>query len=168
MIPFLPLLLKHRRLIAYGLAVAALIGGLLWYRASLIADGRRQGEAKVTAMWRADTAARQAATDKAVAEARAAEEAAKANNTEVMRDANEKLVAIAADRDSLDGLLRAAEDRVRRLAAAQATGQRGIDVATGIAARAAEIDRLRDEYDKACRRDAVRFEGLQREVAKQL
>jgi hypothetical protein len=47
----IPILWRYRRLAAYGIAGAAIIGGLLWYRASLISAGEAIGEARVQARW---------------------------------------------------------------------------------------------------------------------
>lgn len=176
MIPFLPPLLLRFPLLAklpwkmIGYAVAAI--AIAWFargRIDAYGDRReRAGEARIQAKWDADTQARQAATDKAIADAKAAEEQAKTNNAEVLKDANEKLVAIAADRDSLSGLLRQARDQVRAIAASAATSQLGADVAAGIARRQGEIDAAHDEYDTKCRRDAVRFGALQDQIRGQL
>jgi hypothetical protein len=163
-----PLAWRFRRLIAYGLAAAALIGGALWYRASLIADGRAAGEAAVRVLWAADTAARDKAAAGAIAKAEADKAAAAANNAKELRDANEKLVSIAGERDGVLGLLQSARGEVRALAARAATGQLGADVVARIAASAAEVDRRLADYDTACRRDAVRFEALQRQIAGQM
>jgi hypothetical protein len=161
-------LLANRRLIAYGLAGAAL-AFLLWRVIDGYGDRREaRGKAAVQALWDADTAARDKATADAIAEVAKRETAARAANVEIIRDANEKLVAIASERDSLLGLLRAARGEVRSLASRAATDQLGADVVARIAASAAEVDRRLADYDAACRRDAVRFEALQRQIAGQL
>jgi hypothetical protein len=132
------------------------------------AEGLKAGKAEVQALWDADKAAWLAVNDKLKADNLARELAAQSNNAKVIEHANAELAAIAADRDSLSGLLREAENRVRRLASGQATDRLGLAVASGIASRAAEIDRLRDEYDRACRRDAVRMQALQEQVRGQM
>ena len=161
-------LLANRKWVGYGLAATLVAGLLLAYRHSLIVDGRRQGEAKIQALWDQDKTAWLATNAKIEADAKAQLEATKAKNVEVLKDANEQLLAIAADRDSLSGMLRDASDRIRRLASSAATSQRGADVAAGIAARQREIDEAYDAYDKACRRDAVRFQKLQQQISEQM
>lgn len=162
------LALKYRRLIAYGLLLAAIVGAGLYLRHS----GKVAGMAQVQALWDADTAARDKATAEAIAEVSKREIAALANNAEVLEDANAKLAAIAADRDSLYGMLQRARGEVRSLAAAEATGRLGLDVATGIAARASEAEaaiRVQwDRYDAACQRDGVRFQALQDQLRPQI
>lgn len=157
-------LLKHWRI---GLG-AALLAGLLWGIYSYGNKRESAGRAAVEALWKADTVAREKATDEAIAKAEADKAAALANNVKVTEDANQALRAIAADRDSLAERLRAYQNSLRSLSARQATDQRGLDVAAGIASRAAEADRLYDEYDTACRNDAVRFKALQDELRPQL
>lgn len=168
MIPWALLKVLPWRKIGYVAAGVAMVAGALWYRHSLIASGDAAGAARVQALWDADTTARKAAVDKAIAAVATRENAARAANMEIMEYANTQLVAIAADRDSLSGLLRSAEDRVRRLASSEATDHTLADVAARVAARQREIDALYDAYDRACRRDAVRLDALQREIRPQL
>jgi len=165
-----PLLLvwRYRKLAGYALAAVAAVW-LIW--AQIAAYGSRRedaGRAAVQELWEADTAARQKTTDKAIADAKAREDAAKAANVEILQDANEKLTAIAADRTSLSGLLRAARDQVRSLTSAEATDITLADVAARVAARQREIDAAYDAYDSACRRDAVRLGALQAEIRPQM
>jgi len=161
-------LLKYRKLIGYGIAVLLVLSLFFAYRHSLIKMGREQGRAQVQALWDQDKAAWLATNAKIEADALAKVEAAKAQNAEVLRNANESLVSIAGERDSVERLLQSARDQVRSLVSAQATSQRGIDVATRIAASAAEVDRRLADYDSACRRDAVRFQALQDQIRGQL
>ena len=120
------------------------------------------------ALWQADVEARDLAAATAIAAMDSARTAALLNNQEILRETNEKLAAVASDRDSLADRVRRAADEVRSLAAAAATSQRGADVAAGIAARQAALDAAYDAYDRACQRDAVRFDALQREIKAQL
>jgi hypothetical protein len=126
--------------------------------------GYKAGVAEITAKWQTDTAKR----DKADADERAREQKryddAVTHGSEVLKDANEKLLAIAADRDSLGGMLRRAQDGLRRAEAAAHTNQLGADVVAGIASRASELEAAFDNYDRACQRDAVRFHALQEQV----
>lgn len=159
---------KYRRLLVYGIAVLLVLSLFFAYRHSLIKMGRDEGRAEVQALWQKDKAAWIATNEKIEADAKAQIEATRAKNVEVLKNANEQLLAIAADRDSLSGMLRDASDRIRRLASSAATSQRGADVAAGIAARQREIDEAYDAYDKACRRDAVRFQKLQQQIGQQM
>lgn len=156
------------RLAIYGIAGAVIAAGVLGYGHSRY----KAGKAAEHALWAADTAARDKAAAEAIAAQKAAELAAQAHNQEIQTDANTKLAAIAADRDNLSGMLRRADDRIRSLAAAKATGDLGISVATGIATRAEEarraIETQYDVYDRACQRDAVRFQALQDQIRPQL
>ena len=92
------------RLALYGgLLAALLLAGWRIYHAGVVT-----GEARTQAKWDANKADIQAVADKAIAAAHAKEQAAATHNAEVIRNANTELVAIAADRDSLVGRLRAA------------------------------------------------------------
>lgn len=164
----LKLLWDYRKDLAYGLLAAALVIGALTYRHHLIAAGEDTGRAQIRALWQADTRARDLVTAEAIANAKARETAAIANNTEVLRDYNQKLVEIAADNTSLAGRVRDYQNRLRNAAAGQATDQLGIAVASGIASRAAELDAAYDRYDKACQRDATKLDKLIAEVKPQL
>jgi hypothetical protein len=175
MIPFLPVLAarfpliwKARKLIAYGLAALA-VAWALWAAIDGYGDRRASAEkAAVMARWAADKAAVKAAADAQIEAAAQQELEAHLHNNEVLADANAKLLAIAADRDSLAARLRDNENRLRRGEMSRATDQRGLDALAGVAARAAEIDRLYDAYDRACRSDAVRFQALQDELRPQI
>jgi len=147
---------------------AALLAALLWGVHSYGVRRYKAGEAARQALWEADAHARDKATADAIAAVQERERQAVAHNVEVIRDANEKLVAIAADRESLAGRVRDYENSLRRLSAGQATSQLGADVGAGIAARAAAVDAAYDAYDRACQRDAVRFGALQDQIRGQL
>jgi hypothetical protein len=160
MIAFAPMLLKLRALPWRWIAAGALVL-LAWWQirayADRVADAR---EAEVRALWADDTARRDKVAADAINAAEADRLAAVANNREVLTDANAQLAALAADRDSLDGLLRQARDQVRRLAAAEASNRLGADVIARIASHAAEVDQRLGDYDASCRRDAVRHQAL--------
>lgn len=150
------------------LAGAGLLALIAWQIHAYGERREQDGRAAVQALWEADSAARQSATDKAIAAAAAAQEAQRQHNEVIEREYQEQLAGIAADRDGVYRLLQQARGEVRRLAASEATGQRGLDALAGIAARAAEVDRRLADYDAACQRDAVRLEALQRQVRPQL
>jgi hypothetical protein len=126
------------------------------------------GRAAVKALWEADVEARDRAALEAISAARTAEEAQRKANEVIESEYQARLSSIASDRDSVERLLREARDQVRRLAAAESTGQRGLDALAGIARRAAEVDRRLVEYDAACRADAVRLQALQDQIRPQL
>lgn len=160
-----PLLLLKYWKYAAGAALIAVV----WWQIHSYGDRRYDaGKAHVQVKCDKDSAARQTATEKAIADAKAGEAAAKANNVEVMEDANKKLVAIAADRDSLARLYRSAQGRVCPVAPAESPSDPESLIAAGVAARTREIDAALEAYDGACRRDAVRFEALQAEIRPQL
>jgi len=126
--------------------------------------GYNAGKERIQAAWDKDRAAR-AEVDARVVQAQAQIEAAnRARNEAIEHEYQQKLAAIAADRDSVAGRVREYETRIRSLSAAQATGQRGLDVVAGIASRQREVDAAFDAYDRACRSDAVRFKALQDEI----
>lgn len=140
---------------------AIVLAGILW---AVHHHGYNAGRDRIQAAWDKDRAARKEA-DAMVVQAQAKFEAAnKARNEVIEREYQSKLAAIAADRDSISGRVREYESRLRSISAAQATGQRGLDVAAGIAARQREMDQAFDAYDRACRNDAVRFKALQDEI----
>ncbi len=91
-----------------------------------------------------------------------------AHNSKVISEHNAQLVSIAADRAGLVKRLRDTESDLRRQAAAQATGERGVDVSREIARRAAEIDAALADYDAACRADAATLTALQDQVRPQI
>lgn len=143
------------------IAGAAVLLLALW---AIHHHGYTSGKATVQADWDKDRAAR-AEVDAKVVQAQAQLEAAnRARNEAIEHEYQQKLAAIAADRDSVAGRVREYETRIRSLSAAQATGQRGLDVVAGIASRQREVDAAFDAYDRACRSDAVRFKALQDEI----
>lgn len=155
--PELAILLRFWKPIA-GAAVVALV---LW---AIHHHGYNSGRERVQAAWDKDLAARKEADARVVQAQAQLESANRARNEVIEREYKDKLAAIAADRDSIAGRVREYESRLRSLAAAQATGQRGLDAIAGIAARQREMDQAFDAYDRACRRDAVRFKALQDEI----
>jgi hypothetical protein len=171
MIP-LPLVLSFvRRYWKYaaGALVMALIW-LAWHRHGV--TQYNAGIAAEKSLWAKDRANRMAVDNQIIADQKAKDAATQARNEEIDRGKDEKLAALAADRDNLGRMLFDARDRLRTLAASQATGERGLAVASGIASRAAEAESaLREQwnrYDYACRRDAVRFQALQDQIGPQL
>lgn len=163
-----PLLAKLRAL-PWRLIGAVALVLLVWWQIHAYAERKADArEAEIRALWEADTAKRDKVAADANAKAEADKAAQLAANAKEMEDARKELAAIAADRDTVDGLLRRARSEVSRFAASAATGERGLDALAGIAARAAEVDRRLVEYDASCRRDAVRFGALQEQVRGQL
>jgi hypothetical protein len=163
-VSFLPLLLKYWRYAAGALLLAA-----VWFAIHHYGHTRYvAGKAEMKALWVKDNAAR----DRADADRVAADLKHQADNQQSnerrLDDANKDLVAIAGERDGVERLLNNARNQIRSLAASEATSQLGTAIATGIAARAAEVDRRLADYDSACRRDAVRFTALQDQIRGQL
>lgn len=157
------------RLIPWRLVGLAVLLALVVCAIGKYGDHRADREhAKVRALWDIDRAGWLAENERIKADNAAREKAATANNIEVMQDANIQLVAIAADRDSLAGRVREYQDRIRRLAAAEATDHAVAAQFAGVASSQREVDEAFDQYDAACRRDAVRFSALQAEVRQQL
>lgn len=150
------------------LAGAAVLALIAWQIHAYGERREQEGRDAVQALWAADTLARDKAASDAIAAARAAQEAQRKQNEVIESEYQARLASIAADRDSVERMLREARDQVRSLAAAEATGQRGLDALAGIAARAAEVDRRLVEYDAACRADAVRLQALQDQIRPQL
>lgn len=143
------------------LAGAIVLVGILW---AVHHHGHNAGKATVQAAWDKDLAARKEADARVVQAQAQLESANRARNEVIEREYKDKLAAIAADRDSIAGRVRDYENRLRSIAAARATDQRGLDAIAGIAARQREMDQAFDAYDRACRRDAVRFKALQDEI----
>jgi hypothetical protein len=172
MIPFLlPLLTRFPLLTKLpwkAIGVAALVLLLTWRALAWVEGERDEREAEIRVLWEADTAARDKVSAEAIAKAEADKAIQLALNAQELEHAKEKLAAASADRDAVAGLLNRARDQVRRLAANEATGQRGADVFAGIAARAAEVDQRLADYDAACRRDAIRLQALQDQLRPQL
>jgi hypothetical protein len=150
------------------IAGAAILALIAWQIHSYGDRREQEGRAAVQALWDADVQARDEATAKAIAAHAAAEEAQRKQNEVIESEYQARLASIAADRDSVERMLREARDQVRSLAAAEATGQRGLDALAGIARRAAEVDRRLADYDAACRRDATRLDALQRQIRPQM
>lgn len=143
------------------LAGAIVLVGVLW---AVHHHGYSSGKERIQSAWDKDRAARKEADASAVQAQAQLEAANRARNEVIESEYQSKLAAIAADRDSIAGRVREFESRLRSLSAAQATSQRGLDVAAGIAARQRELDQAFNAYDRACRNDAVRFKALQDEV----
>lgn len=121
--------------------------------------------AKIQAEWNADKLAWEAANEKVKSDADAQIKAADDARAAAVKNRDEAIAAIDADRTSLGGMLRSAQDRLRGCTAAEATSARGLDVARAIASSAAEtlgrIEQRYDEYDRACRIDAADKTALQ-------
>lgn len=159
--------------VPWKLVGAGVVVLLLWWQVYAYAERKAERradarESEIRELWRVDTLKRDKATADAIAIEVARAEAQRLENAKELEDAHKQLAAIAADRDSVDSLLRRARDQVRALAASAATGERGLDALTGIAARAEALDRRLADYDAACQRDAVRFEALQNQLRPQL
>jgi hypothetical protein len=150
------------------IAGAAILALIAWQIHAYGERREQEGRDAVKALWAADTAARDKAASDAIAAANAAAEAQRKQNEVIESEYQARLASIAADRDSVERMLREARDQVRRLAAAEASGQRGLDALAGIARRAAEVDRRLADYDAACRRDATRLDALQRQIRPQM
>jgi hypothetical protein len=88
-----------------------------------------------------------------------AERLATAN--EVAERTKENAAKESRERASLSQRLRDYEAEILRASGGEAAGGLGPDAIARIAARKAETDRLYDEYDKACQRDAVRLGDVQ-------
>ncbi len=162
------ILWQFRRPIGYALAAIAIIG-LAWWRIEAYGDAREKaGKDEVQALWDADVAARDKATADAIAAQKAREEAQRASNEVTIRDYTQKLLAIAADRDSLSRRLHDYQDRLRSLAAAQAGGASGTADPGPVASSPTEADRRTDELDAACRADAEQLNALIQVVREQM
>ena len=106
------LLLRYRKPLLYGLAGLIVVAGLLAYRHSLIKAGEATGRAEVQVLWDADIKARDKVAADAIAAARHAEAAARANNAEVEREYIQKLAAADSERESIYRLLQQARNQV--------------------------------------------------------
>jgi hypothetical protein len=114
-----PFLWRFRKLIGYALLAAALVTAFLAYRHSLINGGIAQGRDEVKALWAKDSAARDKATQEAIASALKREDDARKHNDQVVADYAQKLSAAAGSRDEYFSLLQRARNQVRGLAANQ-------------------------------------------------
>lgn len=86
----------------------------------------QRGEARITAMWQEDIAARRAVEEATDRWYRAREEAARLENEETINGYKEKLAAADARVGSYERLLREARGEIRRRDAAEAAGAGGI------------------------------------------
>lgn len=139
------------RLALYGLAGAALIGGVLGYGYSQKRAGIASGKAEIQAKWDADTLARDKATAEAIAAAESAKVAALQHNQEVEREYQEKLAAVTASRDQYVGLFERARDQVRKSTSDAYTGA----LIAFTASEAERTERIRvstERVERACER----------------
>jgi hypothetical protein len=150
-IAFLKLAWAFRRQIGYVLAAVALVAGFLWYRHNLIAMGDAQGSSRVQALWDADTAKRDKATQDAIDAAQKREQDAIKHNAEVENDYLSKLDAIERSRDQYVGLLQRARDQVRASASHEATSLT-IAAQASEAGRAERIKRSLERVERATER----------------
>jgi hypothetical protein len=155
MIPFLPFLLGRfpilgklpwRLIGAIGIAVALLIVAWRIHHAGVMSE-----RARVTALWQADTAKRDKATQDAIDAAQKREQDAIKHNAEVENDYLAKLDAIERSRDQYVGLLQRARDQVRAAASHEATSL-SIAAQAGEAGRAERIKRSLERVERATER----------------
>lgn len=150
------------RLILAGVAVASLVGGVLYLRHHWISQGEASGRADVQARWdiEREEIARQRALQEA--EARAKEEADRQAAKEVQDALQEKLDS--ADARARD-LARRLYDYQARLSALQlsrpADPATGADSPTGVPEDGGAVGQLLEEHLAACARDAERLSGWQ-------
>ncbi len=137
-----PLLLvwRYRKWIGIIAGAVALVW-LIWAQVDAYGDRRaKSAREAVQALWDADTLARQAATDKAIADAKAKEDAARAANEVIEDEYQAKLVAAAGERDGYYRMLQQARNQVRAVTSREATSA-VIAATAGEASIADRIDR---------------------------
>src|SRR5690606_13335565 len=143
------------------LALAA--GAILFY-----GHAREQaGEARIMAMWSQDLAARRAADEALRAAEKARFDKARALNEEIEREYQEKLGAVAADRDSTFRLLQQARNQVRAVTAREATSAL-IAATAGEAAVAERVDQAVAGVVAESRANADQLDALIATVKPQL
>lgn len=118
--PWLTIAWKFRYLIG-GIALAAVV----WWQVTAYGDRERKageaaGRSAVEVLWQADLAAAQQAAEKAVAENKAKEEAARTTNEQIITDYINRISASAGERDRIAGLLNRARGEARNCAATEA------------------------------------------------
>ena len=158
----LSLLWKSRRLIAYALVVAALVGLLFLYGHRRYAAGEAAGRAHVQALWD-DQQAAQAKAVEAQARAVAAQiEADREAARKVEDGLREKISAADAAGRSLSQRLRDYQARRCGSTVPAATGDASQPAGTiGGAARDEEAERLSDSTWAACANDGVRLDKIE-------
>jgi len=162
MAAILSLLWKSRRLIAYALVVAALVGLLFLYGHRRYAAGEAAGRAHVQAAWD-DQQAAQAKAVEAQARAVAAQiEADREAARKVEDGLREKISAADAAGRSLSQRLRDYQARRCGGTVPAATGDASQPAGTiGGAARDEEVERLSDSTWAACAKDGVRLDKIE-------
>lgn len=155
----LALLWQFRRYVAYALLAAALIGALTWYRHSLIAAGIKQGEARINALWQADTAKRDAIAAHSIAAAREKEQTARDANALIEDAYEQKLVAAAGEHDGYFRMLQQARGKVLACGAREATSAT-IAATAGEASIADRIDRATAGLITEARNNADQLDAL--------
>lgn len=159
---FLLLVWKHRKVFAALALFAAIVLALAGYGAQQYKAGAQAVQTK----WAADTAARDAAVAKQLAELEATARATRARNEAILDAYTSKLDTITADRDSL--ARRMHDYQVRERALSSAADQRGAVAGAEEPSGPREVDAAFDAYDNACRRDAAQLEALIRQIQRQL
>jgi hypothetical protein len=150
MIPLPPWLsMRLLKLVGIGAVVLALVGGFLWYRHSLIAQGDAAGSARVQARWDAANAKQQAIVDAKVREIESRDAADAARNLEIANAYEKELALVAADTDRYRRLLQRARE------AATASGRPAPEVADQSGAAEASTSRSSEPTDLAARIDAA-------------
>ena len=155
MAAILSLLWKSRRLIAYALVVAALVGLLFLYGHRRYAAGEAAGRAHVQAAWD-DQQAAQAAAVEAQARAVAAQiEKDRKVAQEVDRVYRERTQAADSIARDTARRLHDAQARARRCAVSgAASSPRVVAPPGGESADGATLDRLDEDHHAACAHDA--------------
>lgn len=155
------------RLIAYGLAGAALLGaaGLAWWRVAAWRSAYVERPAIVKRAEAAEAERDQARKDgKAVADALVGQVA---TNRRIEDDTNSRITAADAAARDLARRLRLSQTRAAEAERAAAAAARDADAARRVAAdseaarRNAAVDRATEAHFGACARDAERLTGLQ-------
>lgn len=155
------------RLIAYAIASAVLLGLLAWaigaYNESLRDQGRAEIQAKFDA-YRDEVAKLTSERDTAN---KIKDAEAKATNEAALNAYQKTLADISTDRDSLAKRMRNSQR------ACSATGTQ-VDHRPAVVAASQEpsgeetVDRLYDEYDRACQGDAAQLDALIMQIRPQL
>lgn len=156
------------RLIAYAVAAVALAGLLGWaihtYNEHLRDQGRAEIQVKFDA-YRKEIA--RLATEREVANM--VKDAQVIATNEAALNAYQKTLAdIAADRDGLSKRLRNSQARTCSAAGTQVDHRPAVATASPEPSSEEAVDRLYDEYDRACQGDAAQLDALLAELKPQL
>jgi len=161
-------LLKNWRLVAYAVAILAVIALVGLFSHSRYAAGEAAGRAHVQALWDAATEAQRKAVVEAEAKAAKTEADQRAAAQEVENGLREQVAAADAAGRTLSQRVRDYEASLARCRSLPGTppGTAQPEGTGGESGRDAAFERLSDDAWAACKRDALRLDRIDQWAAK--